>query len=118
MSRDLTMLRQVVRCLSARKGGPAALKRKLDMRRKYLSGTLMEAVAAVDREFRRKMQRALETHLAPKHRWVLKDLMQEWGWESGKRLSAPLQREDPAVCGYFAHRERVREMFDLSTPVD
>ena len=85
MSADAKMLQQVVRCLSERKGGPAALKRKLDMRRKYLAGKLMEAQAAVDREFRRQMQTVLERQLAPKDRWVLRDLMQEWGWRSSRR---------------------------------
>jgi hypothetical protein len=108
MSRDVKMLQQAVRCLSARKGGPTALKRNLDMRRKYLAGKLMEERAAVDRDFRRRMQTVLEMELAPKDRWVLRDLMEEWGWPSDKRLSAPPQREEPAVCGYFAHKERPR----------
>jgi hypothetical protein len=85
MSADSRMLQQVVRCLSERKGGPAALKRKLDMRRRYLAGKLMEARAAVDREFRRQMQTALEMQLAPKDKWVLRDLMREWGWPSRRR---------------------------------
>ena len=108
MSADAKMLQQVVRCLSERKGGPAAVKRRVEIRRQYLAGKLMEERAAVDREFRRHMQTALEMELAPKNRWVLTDLMQEWGWTSGKRQSAPLQREEPAVCGYFAHKERPR----------
>jgi hypothetical protein len=108
MSRDAKMLQQVLRCLSERKGGPAALKRRVEMRRQYLAGKLMEERAAVDRDFRRHMQAVLETQLAPKHRWVLRDLMEKWGWASDKRLSAPPQREEPAVCGYFAHKERPR----------
>ncbi len=108
MSRDTKMLQQAVRCLSARKGGPTAVKRRVEMRRQYLAGKLMEERAAVDPEFRRQMQTVLETQLAPKDRWVLRDLMQAWGWASGKKLSAPLQREEPAVCGYFAHKERPR----------
>ena len=85
MARDDKMLRQVVRCLSKRKGGPTALKRSLQRRREYLSGKLMEAHAAVNREFRRQMQTTLELHLAPKDRWVLRDLMREWGWPSRRR---------------------------------
>ena len=108
MSRDAKMLQQVVRCLSERKGGPTAVKRRVDMRRQYLAGKLMEERAAVDRDFRRRMQTVLEMELAPKDRWVLRDLMEEWGWPSDKRLSAPPQREEPAVCGYFAHKERPR----------
>ncbi len=102
MARDAKMLQQVVRCLSERKGGPTALKRRVEMRREYLAGKLMEARAAVDREFRRQMQTVLETHLAPKHRWVLRDLMEKWGWPS-RRGSALAQPSRP--CGYFPHKE-------------
>lgn len=108
MSGDDAMLRQVVRCLSMRRGGPAALKRKADMRRKYVAGTLVETLARGDREFRRKLQEVLELHLAPKHGWVLRDLMEEWGWGSCKTPSVPIDREEPAVRGYFAHKERER----------
>lgn len=85
MARDDTMLRQVVRYLSERKGGPAALKRRVRRRREYLAGKMMEAHAAVNREFRRQMQTTLEMHLPPKDRWVLRDLMQQWGWPSRRR---------------------------------
>lgn len=48
------------------------------------AGSVAIACAKIDPEFRWKLHLVLEKELAPEQRWLLKDLMKEWGWPSGR----------------------------------
>lgn len=57
----------------------------LDKWLKIVTGSAALARAKLDPEFRRQLQLDLEKELAPEDRWVLRHLLQKWGWPSRMR---------------------------------
>jgi hypothetical protein len=57
---------------------------RAERRRNRLAGAILFERARVDRDFAKTLLGIFEKHLESKDRGILMELMEEWGWPTGK----------------------------------